>query len=80
MGGLKVKTAKALTERETAALIEAWREIAQMGWGEQLLCHPMKVGRKEIHIGFWYVDNEKNLFIITEEEFKGGFTEQEMHI
>ena len=31
-----------------------------MGWGEQLLCHPMKVGRKEIHIGFWDVDNEKN--------------------
>lgn len=79
-GVLKVKTARALTERETAALIEEWREIAQMGWGEQLLCHPMKVGGKEIHIGFWDVDNEKNLFIKTEEEFKGGFTEQEMHI
>lgn len=67
-GVLKVDTA-ALTDREKAALTEEWRVIAGEGWGQQLMCMPIRQGEREVYIGFWDTERGSGLFIMPEEEF-----------
>lgn len=67
-GVLKVDTA-ALTDREKAALTEEWRVIAGEGWGQQLMCMPIRQGEREVYVGFWDTERRSGLFIMPEEEF-----------
>lgn len=69
-GVLTVKTHGELNQRELEALREEWRAMADGGWGEELFYRPIRIQRGEVYIGFWDTDNNDNLFIKTEEEFK----------
>lgn len=62
-GVLTVKTYGELNQRELEALREAWRTMADDGWGEDLFYHPILTTRGEIYIGFWDTDNNDNLYI-----------------
>ena len=44
--------------------------MADGGWGEELFYRPIRTPKGEIYIGFWDTDNNSNLFIKTEAEFK----------
>ena len=72
-GVLTVKTYGELNQRELEALREEWRTMADGGWGEDLFYRPILTKRGEIYIGFWDTDNNDNLFIKTEDEFKREF-------
>ena len=72
-GILTVKTYGELTDREMEGLKAEWKEIAEIGWGEQLMERPIRLERGDLFVGFWDRDNNENLFIKTEEEFKQGF-------
>lgn len=72
-GILTVKTYGELTDREMEGLKTEWQEIAEIGWGEQLMESPIRLEQDELYVGFWDRDNNENLFIKTEEEFKQGF-------
>ena len=50
-----------------------WQTLAESGWGGQLMESPIRLERGELYVGFWDRDNNENLFIKTEEEFKQGF-------
>lgn len=69
-GVLTVKTYGELNQREMEALREEWKVIADGGWGEELSYRPIRTARGEVYIGFWDTDNNDNLFIKTEEEFR----------
>ena len=69
-GVLTVKTYGELNQREMEALREEWKVIADGGWGEELFYRPIRTARGELYIGFWDTDNNDNLFIKTEEEFR----------
>lgn len=69
-GVLTVRTYGALNDRELAAVMEEWKAMADSGWGEELFYRPIRTEKGEIYIGFWDTDNNDNLFIKTEEEFR----------
>lgn len=69
-GVLTVKTYGELNQREMEALREEWKVMADGGWGEELFYRPIRTERGELYIGFWDTDNNDNLFIKTEEEFR----------
>ena len=69
-GVLTVKTYGELTDREMEAIKAEWKEMAESGWGGQLIEHPICLERGELYVGFWDRDNNEDLFIKTEEEFK----------
>ena len=50
--------------------MEEWKSMADSGWGEELFYRPIQTEKGEIYIGFWDTDNNDNLFIKTEEEFR----------
>lgn len=68
-GVIKVETYGELTEREMEALKMEWQEIAEFGWGEQIMSNPICLEKGELYVGFWDTENNQNLFIKTEEEF-----------
>lgn len=72
-GILTVKTYGELTDREMEGLKAEWKDITEIGWGEQLMECPIRLERSDLFVGFWDRDNNENLFIKTEEEFKQGF-------
>ena len=69
-GVLTVRTYGELNDRELAAVMEEWKAMADSGWGEELFYRPIRTEKGEIYIGFWDTDNNDNLFIKTEEEFR----------
>ena len=69
-GVLTVRTYGELNDRELAAVMEEWKVMADSGWGEELFYRPIRTEKGEIYIGFWDTDNNDNLFIKTEEEFR----------
>ncbi|MEQ2677414.1 hypothetical protein AAAU98_11780 [Enterocloster citroniae] len=73
MGRPYRKTYGELNQRELEALREAWRTMADGGWGEDLFYHLILTTRGEIYIGFWDTDNNDNLYIKTDDEFKQEF-------
>lgn len=79
-GVLEVDTITGLIEREMAALAEEWRIIAGEGWGEQLRYMPVRIGGREVHIGFWDVENGRGLFIKPEGEFQENTGDFEMKL
>ncbi|WP_270810020.1 DUF6329 domain-containing protein [Hungatella effluvii] len=72
-GMLTVYTYGELMHREKEALKVEWQEMAEFGWGGQLIESPIQLERGELYVGFWDRDNNENLFIKTEEEFRCGF-------
>ena len=72
-GILTVTTYGELTDRETEGIKAEWQTLAESGWGGQLMESPIRLERGELYVGFWDRDNNENLFIKTEEEFKQGF-------
>ena len=72
-GVLTVKACGELTDREMEAIKAEWQEIAENGWGGQLIESPICLERGELYVGFWDRDNNEELFIRTEEEFKLGY-------
>ncbi|MCB6927193.1 antirestriction protein ArdA [Enterocloster bolteae] len=69
-GVLTVRTYGELNDRELAAVMDEWKAMADSGWGEELFYRPIRTEKGEIYIGFWDTDNNDNLFIKTEEEFR----------
>ena len=69
-GVLTVRTYGGLNDRELAAVMEEWKAMADSSWGEELFYRPIRTEKGEIYIGFWDTDNNDNLFIKTEEEFR----------
>lgn len=69
-GVLTVRTYGELNDRELTAVMEEWKAMADNGWGEELFYRPIRTEKGEIYIGFWDTDNNDNLFIKTEEEFR----------
>ena len=69
-GVLTVQTYGELNDWELAAVMEEWKAMADSGWGEELFYRPIRTDKGEIYIGFWDTDNNDNLFIKTEEEFR----------
>ena len=69
-GVLTVRTYGELNDRELAAVMEEWKAMADSGWGEELFYRPIRTEKGDIYIGFWDTDNNDNLFIKTEEEFR----------
>lgn len=69
-GVLTVRTYGELNDRKMAAVMEEWKSMADSGWGEELFYRPIRTEKGEIYIGFWNTDNNDNLFIKTEEEFR----------
>lgn len=72
-GVLTVRTYGELTDREMEGIKAEWQELAENGWGGQLIESPVCLERGELYVGFWDRDNNQNLFIKTEEEFKQGY-------
>ena len=72
-GILTVQTYGELTDKEMIEIKEEWKELAELGWGGQLMESPIRLERGELYVGFWDRDNNENLFIRTEEEFKQEF-------
>nr|WP_243281790.1 antirestriction protein ArdA [Clostridium sp. 1001283B150225_161107_B6] len=72
-GVLTVRTYGELNDRELAAVMEEWKAMADSGWGEELFYRPIQTEMGEIYIGFWDTDNNDNLFIKTEEEFRRDY-------
>ena len=70
IGRLAVQTYGELNDRELAAVMEEWKAMADSGWGEELFYRPIRTEKGDIYIGFWDTDNNDNLFIKTEEEFR----------
>ena len=67
-----VRTYGELNDWELAAVMEEWKAMADSGWGEELFYRPIRTEKGDIYIGFWDTDNNDNLFIKTEEEFRRG--------
>ena len=74
-GVLTVQTYGELNDWELVAVMEEWKAMADSGWGEELFYRPIQTEKGEIYIGFWDTDNNDNLFIKTEDEFKREFSD-----
>ena len=75
---LEIKTRGKLSDREYSALMEEWKELMALGWGQQLFNSPIDYQGNESFIGLWDEENGKDLFVKTEEELNGINSPYEM--
>lgn len=74
-GVLDIETYGELTHNEMECLRIEWKNIAEHGWGNQLMEHPTVLKEGELFIGFWDSENNDNLFLKTSDEFSKEFSD-----
>lgn len=77
---LEVKTRGKLSDREYQALMEEWKLLMALGWGQQVFHSPLDYQGDEAFIGLWDEENGKELYVKSEEELKNTEYPYEMKL